>query len=111
MKKRIAGLLLSILVATGLLTALSATDLIAPKAAAATIASACKVHGRVLCVNKTSRKLYYMQDGKVVMTMDARFGCASTPTRNGTFHVYRKSRHWVSSIYHTAMPFSMFFSG
>jgi lipoprotein-anchoring transpeptidase ErfK/SrfK len=111
MKKRIAGLLLSILLTTGLLTALSATDLLVPTASAATIAGACKVHGRVLCVNKTTRKLYYMVDGKIVMTMDARFGCAATPTRNGIFHVYRKSRHWVSTIYHTAMPFSMFFSG
>jgi hypothetical protein len=111
MKKRIAGLMLSILLATGLLTALSLTELMAPTAAAATIASGCKIHGRVLCINKTTRKLYYMQDGRVVMTTDARFGCARTPTRNGTFRVYRKSRHWVSTIYHTAMPFSMFFSG
>ena len=43
--------------------------------------------------------------------MDARFGCASTRTRQGTFNVYRKNRHWTSTIYHTSMPFSMFFSG
>ncbi|MFD7862625.1 L,D-transpeptidase family protein [Streptomyces sp. NPDC059783] len=67
--------------------------------------------GRVICISKTSRSLSWMIDGKVVSTMDVRFGSQYTPTREGTFSVYWKSRHHVSSIYHTAMPYAMFFSG
>ncbi|WUS98807.1 L,D-transpeptidase family protein [Streptomyces sp. NBC_00708] len=67
--------------------------------------------GRVLCISKNSRTLSWMIDGKVVSSMDVRFGSEYTPTREGTFSVYWKSRHHVSSIYHTAMPYAMFFSG
>ena len=73
--------------------------------------SRCSVPGRVLCVDKTTDKLYYLKDSKVLKTMDARFGCARTRTREGVFSVQRKSRHHVSSIYHTSMPYAMFFSG
>ncbi|MFF8416024.1 L,D-transpeptidase family protein [Streptomyces sp. NPDC015680] len=67
--------------------------------------------GRVLCISKNSRTLSWMIDGRVVSSMDVRFGSQYTPTREGTFSVYWKSRHHVSSIYHTAMPYAMFFSG
>ncbi|WP_405899505.1 L,D-transpeptidase family protein [Streptomyces sp. NBC_00727] len=67
--------------------------------------------GRVLCISKNSRTLSWMIDGKVVSSMDVRFGSQYTPTREGTFSVYWKSRHHVSTIYHTAMPYAMFFSG
>ncbi|WP_406453946.1 L,D-transpeptidase family protein [Streptomyces sp. NBC_00876] len=67
--------------------------------------------GRVICISKNSRTLAWMIDGKVVSSMDVRFGSQYTPTREGTFSVYWKSRHHVSSIYHTAMPYAMFFSG
>ncbi|MFE6663210.1 L,D-transpeptidase family protein [Streptomyces sp. NPDC057697] len=67
--------------------------------------------GRVLCISKNSRTLSWMIDGRVVSSMDVRFGSQYTPTREGTFSVYWKSRHHVSTIYHTAMPYAMFFSG
>ncbi|TKA03312.1 murein L,D-transpeptidase [Actinacidiphila oryziradicis] len=67
--------------------------------------------GRVLCVSKTSRTLSWVVDGKVRSAMDVRFGAQYTPTREGTFRVNFKSRHHVSTIYHTAMPYAMFFSG
>ncbi|MFE7574564.1 L,D-transpeptidase family protein [Streptomyces sp. SID7909] len=67
--------------------------------------------GRVICISKNSRTLSWMIDGKVVSSMDVRFGSQYTPTREGTFSVYWKSRHHVSTIYHTAMPYAMFFSG
>lgn len=70
----------------------------------------CKT-GRVICLDKTSRTLRWVVDGQVRMTMDVRFGCASTPTRMGTFSVYSKVRHGYSRLYDTRMPFSMFFSG
>ena len=71
----------------------------------------CKIKGRALCVSKTRDKLYYLKNSKVVATMDARFGCSNMRTREGRFTIYRKSRHHVSSIYHTPMPYAMFFSG
>ena len=71
----------------------------------------CLTKGRVLCVNKRTRKLVYLVNGKVVQIADARFGAARTPTRNGTFKVYRKSKNHVSTLYKSPMPYAMFFSG
>ncbi len=71
----------------------------------------CMTKGRVLCVNKRTRKLVYLVNGKVVQIADARFGSARTPTRNGTFKVYRKSKNHVSTLYKSPMPYAMFFSG
>ncbi|MDG4863960.1 L,D-transpeptidase family protein [Streptomyces sp. T-3] len=67
--------------------------------------------GRVLCISKKSRTLSWMIDGKVVSTVDVRFGSQYTPTREGVFNVYWKSRHHVSTLYDTPMPYAMFFSG
>lgn len=67
--------------------------------------------GRVLCISKTSRTLRWMIDGRTVSTMAVRFGAQYTPTREGVFTVYWKSRHHVSTLYHSPMPYAMFFSG
>ncbi|MFI8812858.1 MULTISPECIES: L,D-transpeptidase family protein [unclassified Streptomyces] len=67
--------------------------------------------GRVLCISKNSRTLSWMIDGRVVSSMDVRFGSEYTPTREGTFKVYWKSRHHVSTLYDSPMPYAMFFSG
>ncbi|MFF1708793.1 L,D-transpeptidase family protein [Streptomyces sp. NPDC058268] len=67
--------------------------------------------GRVMCISKESRTLTWMIDGRTVSTMDVRFGSQYTPTRDGTFTVYWKSRHHVSTLFDTAMPYAMFFSG
>ncbi|MCX4512803.1 L,D-transpeptidase family protein [Streptomyces sp. NBC_01619] len=67
--------------------------------------------GRVLCISKESRTLAWMIDGTVVAAMDVRFGSENTPTREGTFSVGWKARKWESTIYHTPMPYAMFFSG
>jgi len=67
--------------------------------------------GRSICVSKTTRTLSWVVNGKVLATMDVRFGSQYTPTREGLFHVNSKSRNHVSTIYHTAMPYAMFFSG
>ncbi|MFE6024185.1 L,D-transpeptidase family protein [Streptomyces niveus] len=67
--------------------------------------------GRVLCISKNSRSLSWMIDGKVLSTMDVRFGSQYTPTREGTFKVGWKSRDHVSTLYDTPMPYAMFFSG
>jgi hypothetical protein len=67
--------------------------------------------GRILCINKKTRKIAFLYNGKLLATADARFGCSRTPTRNGSFKIYRKDKNHVSSLYHSAMPYSMFFSG
>ncbi|MGW7307398.1 L,D-transpeptidase family protein [Streptomyces sp. NPDC054835] len=66
--------------------------------------------GRVLCISKESRTLAWMIDGKVVSSLDVRFGSENTPTREGLFKVEWKARKWTSTIYHTPMPYAMFFS-
>ncbi|MFB7407692.1 MULTISPECIES: L,D-transpeptidase family protein [unclassified Streptomyces] len=66
--------------------------------------------GRVLCISKESRTLAWMIDGKVVSSMDVRFGSENTPTREGIFTVERKVRQDWSRLYHTPMPLSMYFS-
>ncbi|MDT0400758.1 MULTISPECIES: L,D-transpeptidase family protein [Streptomyces] len=67
--------------------------------------------GRVLCISKSSRTLRWMIDGRTVDTMPVRFGSEYTPTREGVFQVYWKSRHHVSTLYDSPMPYAMFFSG
>lgn len=67
--------------------------------------------GRVICVSKSQRRLAWVIDGKVQFTTDVRFGAELTPTRNGVFSVNWKSKDHVSSIYHTSMPYALFFSG
>ncbi|MEV5003406.1 L,D-transpeptidase family protein [Nocardioides sp. LML1-1-1.1] len=66
--------------------------------------------GRVLCIDKSSRTLRWVVDGTVRKTVDVRFGSSEMPTREGVFAIERKSRDHVSSIYHTPMPYAMFFS-
>jgi peptidoglycan hydrolase-like protein with peptidoglycan-binding domain len=68
-------------------------------------------NGRVICIDKLSQTLRWVVDGKVLKTVDVRFGASYTPTREGVFSVYLKSRDHVSQLYDSAMPFSMFFSG
>lgn len=69
------------------------------------------MEGRVMCISKESRTLAWMIDGKVISTMDVRFGSENTPTREGVFNVGWKAKDWTSTIYHTPMPYAMFFSG
>ncbi len=67
--------------------------------------------GRVLCIDKTTRTLRWMIDGRTVSTMAVRFGTEAAPTREGVFQVFWKSRDHVSTLYDTPMPYAMFFSG
>jgi peptidoglycan hydrolase-like protein with peptidoglycan-binding domain len=71
------------------------------------------LHGRVMCVDKTSSTLRWVVDGHVLQTLDARFGSTlnDTPTREGLFHVFLKDADHVSTLYGSSMPFAMFFSG
>ncbi|MFB4422409.1 L,D-transpeptidase family protein [Streptomyces sp. QL37] len=89
----------------------TAKELDPPATPAAAKPDARCMKGRVLCISKNSRSLSWMIDGRVVSTMDVRFGSQYTPTREGAFSVYWKSRHHVSTLYDSPMPYAMFFSG
>ncbi len=67
--------------------------------------------GRAMCVSKTTNKLVWVVDGVPQARVDVRFGSQELPTREGAFRVFEKSRDHVSTLYHTAMPYAMFFSG
>ncbi len=67
--------------------------------------------GRVMCVSKRTNTLRWVVNGQLMLTLDVRFGSQQNATREGNFQVGWKSRNHVSSIYHTAMPYAMFFSG
>jgi lipoprotein-anchoring transpeptidase ErfK/SrfK len=67
--------------------------------------------GRAMCVDKTTRTLTWIIDGVPQYSTEVRFGSAELPTREGAFAVFEKSRDHVSTIYHTSMPYAMFFSG
>ncbi len=67
--------------------------------------------GRALCIDKTTSQMRWMVDGTIRSTVDVRFGAWYSPTREGLFHVYWKDIDHVSSLYGSAMPYSLFFSG
>lgn len=67
--------------------------------------------GRAMCISKSTDKLVWVVDGKPQLRLDVRFGAQASPTREGVFHVGWKAKDWVSTLYDSPMPFSMFFSG
>jgi len=67
--------------------------------------------GRALCISKRTNSLVWVVNGNAQLRVDVRFGSAELPTREGSFLVGWKSRNHVSTIYHTPMPYAMFFSG
>ncbi|MGO4361084.1 L,D-transpeptidase family protein [Terrabacter sp. RAF57] len=67
--------------------------------------------GRVMCVDKSTRTLTWVVNGKPLTAMWARFGRPGKETREGTFSVSRKYEYVISNLYFTPMPYSMFFSG
>jgi len=66
--------------------------------------------GRALCIDKSTSSLRWVVDGKVLTSLDVRFGASYSPTREGLFHVYTKDRDHVSHLYGSSMPYAMFFS-
>lgn len=71
----------------------------------------CVTTGQVICVDMSHKVTRAMLAGKIVFTLDSRFGRAGMETRQGVFSVYRKFREHVSSTYGSDMPFTMSFSG
>jgi peptidoglycan hydrolase-like protein with peptidoglycan-binding domain len=81
-----------------------------PKPSASGLDRRC-LTGRALCISKRTNSLVWVVDGRARLHMDVRFGSDRTPTREGWFSVGWKSRNHFSSVYDTAMPYAMFFSG
>ena len=74
--------------------------------------SKCDDEAKVLCADQSRRKVWYLENGKVMKQFDARFGSSETPTRNANWRITRKVRNEVSYLYNMVpMPFSMYFSG
>ncbi|WP_404387941.1 peptidoglycan-binding protein [Humibacillus xanthopallidus] len=67
--------------------------------------------GRVMCISKSTKRLTWVVDGVPQYGFDVRFGSDELPTREGVFSVYLKKVDVISNLYHTPMPYSMFFSG
>lgn len=81
----------------------------------------CYTSGVVICASKKDRKVYYVRAGKIIRTLDARFGGRAYnafgqvrmySTKEGTFTITRKIRDEISYAYGNApMPFSSYFYG
>lgn len=69
------------------------------------------LYGRVICASKAARKIYWVIDGKIVLTLDARFGRKTMPTDNGNHTIYAKVRDAYSYKYDAPMPYALFFNG
>lgn len=68
--------------------------------------------GRAICVNKAARKVYWIVNGKVLKTLDARFAKPGYTTPTGAYTVQRKILMDRSRRYENAkMPFSIYYSG
>ncbi|HET7399230.1 MAG TPA: L,D-transpeptidase family protein [Intrasporangium sp.] len=82
-----------------------------PAAAARWDVDARCLTGRAVCVSKGTNTLTWVVDGIPQYSMDVRFGSDELPTREGVFAISWKKKDVISTIYHTPMPYSMFFSG
>ena len=71
----------------------------------------CKKKAAALCIDKTQKVVRYYKKGKLVESLDARFGGPGNRTREGNFRIFRKVKNDFSTLYKTPMPWSMYFSG
>jgi len=77
---------------------------------------ACRTEKKTLCIDKTSKLLRYVRNGKVVQTLDVRFGVPRLDTPTGTYRVWHRDRYATSGINgpsqpRAPMPYALFFNG
>lgn len=77
---------------------------------------ACREERQVVCVDKTAKVLRLVRKGKVVQTLDVRFGVPGLETPTGSYRVYYKDRYATSGINgpnapRVPMPYALFFNG
>jgi len=92
----------------GAALALVAAGMVSGAQPAAAAPSECE-QGTVICISQDARSLRLMVDGETRVRMSVRFGSQRTPTRVGDFRIEWKDANHYSTLYHTAMPFSLFF--
>ena len=71
----------------------------------------CKQDGWRICYDRSRHQVVLWHNGRVHNSWLVRGGGAGTKTRTGKFRVYYRSRHHVSSLYNTPMPYAQFFDG
>lgn len=77
---------------------------------------ACRTEHKTLCIDKRAKLLRFVRDGKVVQTLDVRFGVPWLDTPTGSYRVYYKDRYATSGINgpnvpRVPMPYALFFNG
>lgn len=80
------------------------------------VPKACRTERKVICIDKTSKLLRFVRKGKVVQTLDVRFGVPGLDTPTGNFRVYYRDRYATSGINgpnapRAPMPYALFFAG
>lgn len=102
---------LSSIVAAGLAAAGCAALMVATPATADAATMPCSRAARA-CVDLATQEAWLAHNGKVTYgPVKVRTGRPSFPTAAGTFRVTFKDRNHVSSVYHSPMPYSVFFNG
>lgn len=104
---------LSRLTAAGIAVAAGAAGWLFVGAGQASAATAppCSASARA-CVDLSTQQGWLMNNGAVTYgPVPLRSGRSSLPTPAGVFHVTYKDKNHVSSIYHVAMPYAVFFHG
>jgi hypothetical protein len=67
--------------------------------------------GRAICVDKSARKVYWVVNGAILKTLDARFAGPGYSTPTGAYKVYRKVYLDISHYNNAKMPFSIYYQG
>ena len=73
--------------------------------------------GKLICANKSQRRVFLVKNGVIKRSAPARFGGRASDgsgpwyTREGRFSILYKDAGAVSTQYHVRMPFFMAFSG
>ena len=84
------------------------------QAKATSLPAQCLKASKIICISKTDRKVRLVENGKVVLSMDARFGDNRGPgfrTAEGSFTVTRKDPMSWSFPFKVYMPFAIYFRG
>lgn len=67
-------------------------------------------YGRAVCADKTTNKMYWVVNGKIQGTWDARFGAKGWETTNGEMRIIRKVVNDWSVPFSAWMPYSQYFT-
>ncbi len=66
--------------------------------------------GRAACADKTTNKIYWVVNGQIQATFDARFGAPGYETDDGEMRINRKVANDWSIPFNAPMPYSQYFT-